>query len=238
MPKRRRTTATNNNRYRKRKSAYGRPSRKFVDYRPRIQMRNIGTGRQGMAPQCKTTLVYYDRILLTGALNTIALQRMNLNGCYKPDYDNAGHQPRFWDQVSSTYSRYLVDSCSYEVIFSPSSTTGTFICGVVPSNAPAPTFNNNWPEFPLAKHKEFPFTTEANLDRTFRGRVYLPDLHGQTYSEFKNDDNNEALTNTIPVNAAILHILCNNTQSTYSCIVSIKLTYKVTLYDPVTPFQS
>lgn len=55
-----------------------------------------------------TTLRYCETYSLTSTASSIAKQVFRMNSIYDPDFTNTGHQPYYFDQLSTLYDHYVV----------------------------------------------------------------------------------------------------------------------------------
>jgi len=141
MPKDARMTT-----YRRRYRPYParkRPARRVasVTKKPRFSIPNlrlnVPRGIFGLPEELKTVLRYVDTYTLTSSTQAVAKQSMRLNSLHDPDSTGVGHQPLYYDQLSSIYGRYVVLCSTMTATFSalPSAIataqpSGPMLCGV------------------------------------------------------------------------------------------------------------
>lgn len=141
MPKDARMTS-----YRRRYRPYParkRPVRRVasVTKKPRFNIPNlrlnVPRGIFGLPEELKTVLRYVDTYTLTSSTQAVAKQSMRLNSLHDPDSTGVGHQPLYYDQLSSIYGRYVVLCSTMTATFSalPSAIataqpSGPMLCGV------------------------------------------------------------------------------------------------------------
>lgn len=90
----------------------------------------------GFPEVLRTTLRYQDNYTLTSSSGSAAQQIFRLSSLFDPDFSGTGHQPLYFDQISSIYLNYRVRYAKMHVTFLPLSddtevtTTGPFQVGV------------------------------------------------------------------------------------------------------------
>lgn len=112
--------------------------RSMTVYRPRkkraakkydqgvITKLNIRRGIFGFPDTLRTQLRYADVFILTSTVGSVAEHAMRMNSLYDPDFTGTGHQPYFYDQLASVYSRYSVVKSTMKCKFSlVANSTGT-----------------------------------------------------------------------------------------------------------------
>lgn len=76
-------------------------------------------------PRTKVRLKYVDLITLDPATSTFTDYVFRANSPHDPDYTGIGHQPLYWDQLSSRYEKYVVTGAKLKMSFIPTtSSTG------------------------------------------------------------------------------------------------------------------
>jgi len=55
------------------------------------------------------------------------------NSCYDPDYTSAGHQPRYYDQYATIYSKYLVLGSSIKISMMNNAGTSPVFMVIIPA---------------------------------------------------------------------------------------------------------
>lgn len=116
MPRRYRKYNKSNKRYHKRNYRFKRRFKKD------ISRSIITTQDYGFPDTYKTKLKInvYAHLVATGTTNNWVYRA---NSLFDPEYAMGGNQPRYYDQLSAIYNKYLVLSCKAKVEFSNQSTT-------------------------------------------------------------------------------------------------------------------
>lgn len=89
----------------------------------------------GLPDKLTTNLVYSDSFSLDpSSLTPIPTKRFRWNSCYDPDFEVAGGQPTYFDQIAALYAKFLVNGAKMTAVFSRGSGTtaniGPYICGI------------------------------------------------------------------------------------------------------------
>lgn len=79
---------------------------------------NVPRGIFGLPEDINTVLRYVDTYTLTSSTNAVAKQSMRMNSLHDPDSTGVGHQPLYYDQLSSIYGRYNVICATMTATFS------------------------------------------------------------------------------------------------------------------------
>ena len=130
---------------------------RYTKSRPRRQQDEVKTSIPkaiGFPDRIQTTLRYSDIWgLAPGAQAGQYTYRGN--SLFDPDYTSTGHQPRYFDQYSAVYSKYLVTSSSIKVsVMNDVGTSPVFV--VVFPSTDIPTLLTGAPaaEYPRAKQSK------------------------------------------------------------------------------------
>jgi len=188
----------------------------------------------GFEPHKYMTFKY--TMLLTNSLptGTGAQQTMNLNSLFDPDRTGAGHQPLYYDQITTIYNRYRVLKTRWKVTFAPA--TNPVYAIVVPINGllssaitTAATFETA-AENPRAKSS----TVGTSVPYTVNGGIALNDLNGCSITEYLADDRFESVITTSPSEVITLVIgIYNPNGVTVAVNMSIEIHYYADLHDPI-----
>lgn len=96
----------------------------------------------GFPDRLSTKLIYADVITLTTPAGAGATQyySFRMNSCYDPDLTSTGHQPQWWDQLTTVYNNYRVKGSKITATFSPytvsltGAVAGPYIVGITTSS--------------------------------------------------------------------------------------------------------
>lgn len=156
---------------------------------------------------------------------------------YDPYVAVGGHQPMFFDQYAAMYRRYVVYGIAYSLdIVTDQTTNGPLFVTMVPSGVGAtPTT--------ISLARERPGTKETTVSHGYKGRMkgYLSasKMLGVSRRKLITDDQYSALVSANPSQMAYLTLnVWNQTASSISCYVSIRLTFYCRFFDPQDPSQS
>lgn len=162
----------------------------------------------------------------------------NLNSIYDPNRTGTGHQPLGHDQWYTFYSKYRVYGVTYDVSLTNMNADAVIQGGVV--NA-AGAFGG-WTdqavmEQPHMKRFNLSSVNSGKNQARIRGYVSLPQLRGQTSSQYRFDStNNEATFNENPNALVCMNVLFRSlNDSALSKPVlywTVKLTYHTELIQP------
>ncbi len=209
----------------------------------RKRVKNRPAGRP--AKRAKTSKLYSVTPVPSGmTVNMVYVQSVNINtgtgfgseifrlaSIFDPAFSIGGHQPLGHDQWAQLYQRYRVIGADYEVHFvNCSDTNNPQIVGAFVSETSAVGFNNIL-EYAGGKLTLLQSNEKGRV--TFRDTVDIAKFEGDLGSKYDKDYT--AAFGTNPVRDIFLHVGgLNNTGGT-QCIIeaTIKITYKVRLYDKV-----
>lgn len=220
-------------RYSKKRLSSRRSKRRITTFRRRSKYARRRTNLvsssplTGIASNVKTVLKYHTRFPLSLTSGVINDYKFNLNSLFDPDLTATGHQPLYFDQLSSIYSRYRVWKVSW-VIKPISDSSSSCETTVVPTNSSTSFSNSDTAaEYPRAVYKQW----NGSLPTTFRGWSYLPSLTGVTPSAYRSDDRFQAGVSESPIEVMPLHIV-NISSSSINIIVDVQLKFHCEFYDP------
>lgn len=77
-------------------------------------------------------LKYSEVVSITCTSGAVGTYVFRLNSPYDPNFSGSGHQPYYFDEMTSLYTTYVVYGCSAEVEFS-SGSTSAITCAMHPS---------------------------------------------------------------------------------------------------------
>lgn len=193
------------------------------------KMVNVNRALGPLAQRYITSMKYTETFTLSSLVNAY---RFRMNGGYDPNYTGGGHQPYGWDQLSAIYNRYRVISCAW-TINAVNTNSEAFRITALPSNdVVSPTDPSNSMENPRCRWMvQFPYAPS----KTLKGKIYLPSLVGRNKAQYLADDRYQALTTSVPDEAALLNIFlgamddASYPAGSTKCVIN--LTYKVEFFD-------
>jgi len=174
-------------------------------------------------------LLYADTYTLNpGAAGIASVQIMNLSSIHDPDFTGVGHQPLGHDQLEPLYERYQVWKVDFEIEFGNTDLPG---CGVgyrisdssSSSTDPRLQLENGNGEWGLIGYS-------GSGHKTFRGTVWLNNVHGIGYKQYMSNDDYGAPFGSNPTEGGYLHIWCDGLGGDVNgCKTRVRLTYHVKL---------
>lgn len=194
---------------------------------------NINPNRGPIAQRLITKLKYNEGF---GSAATPIDYVWNLNSIFDPNQTGTGHQPYGHDTLALLYNRYRVIKTSF-ILRAASGTAGTYTARVVvgANNAvTAYTDANLAAESP--NFRTF-FVQNGTNNLHIKGSYYLPQLTGQTETEYKGDDRFAALFGASPTENLCLHVVNagpgdNTSPGTDIIVYNITLIFHVECWDP------
>nr|UOF80607.1 capsid protein [Cressdnaviricota sp.] len=194
-------------------------------------------GNPGFPDEFNTKLVYIGSATLAGGVPTPNAHVMNANGLYDPDDTSTGHQPKYYDQLTAMYGKYLVYGVKYEVQFNNGASTAAF--GVVTFNE---TDISGRTVESLQENRYSQLVslgqTAGSATATVKGYMSMAKLHGQAHID--SDPNQYASATSNPTDKAYMIIKVSSCDGTSNANVYIKfkLTYYCKFKDLQDPGQS
>lgn len=95
--------------------------------------RSIASLGLGFPAKLVQTLRYCENVTMTTGA-TLARQHFSANGLYDPNTSGTGHQPAYFDQMSTFYNHYVVMGSRCKITFAPANTSlasGFWIAGLL-----------------------------------------------------------------------------------------------------------
>jgi hypothetical protein len=185
-----------------------------------------------LKPRVVSSLVYSDVVTVIVATTVVGTYVYRMNSLFKPDKNNAGHQPYGFPELAAIYNRYRVFRFAYEIRVP--NTSGDLILSTAMFNGVTPTINtaatfNVLTEYPRSVTK----TTGGGANEVvFRNRVNLNKVTGCSFNQYSSDDRFQALFNANPTE---IFELCfgyyNPTIASVTLQILFKLTYTAELFD-------
>lgn len=160
-------------------------------------------------------------------------QLWNLNSIFDPDRTGVGHQPMSHDEYAQLYNRYRVMKCFWNISIQKNDVDTESLYMVVCATNTTPTLT-----YETAGEQKGAKTIIVNNNgagvQTIRGSTRINVLTGETLSEFRGDDENEATMSTSPTTTAILHLVTgSNTAQVTAFHVHVLLVYYVEVFDRI-----
>ncbi len=179
--------------------------------------------------EMKVKLVYFQTGYHTTSSGGVPYDyQFRLNSIFDPDYTSTGHQPLGYDQYAAFFNRYRVDSALVNASFSCDVQVQ---CTLLCNNSQASiTAQSEGEESPLSSTKMFTPGMSCNINRHFD----LPIVNGVTKTVYESDDRYQSLFSANPTEVLNLHVLTTVVDnSSKNVFRSVKITYYVTLFDPI-----
>lgn len=108
-------------------------------------------GAQGVADSVRTILTYSDVIAISPG-GVIGQYTFRGNSCFDPDYTASGHQPQYYDQLATLYTRYRVYGSKITVSAINEQVASALQVTIVPSSEITTFTTSTYPlEHPYAK---------------------------------------------------------------------------------------
>ncbi len=218
---------------------YRRRRKKFRRFRRRRRgtRRKMGVGfrARGFPRQFAMTLVYGASATLDPAAAAIAELTIRANGPQDPVVIGAGHQPRYFDQMSPLYERYRVVGAKIECKVVQAGTSQASLFGIILNNQPAVVdAQNDFIEDPSARH--IVVGLQTGVTQTISHYFSLAKAAGRE----KNDDVYTAATTGLPEEQWYFHIgtFALNALDPSAMQFTFKVFYRVIFHDRLVPGES
>lgn len=159
----------------------------------------------------------------------------NMNSIYDPDRSGVGHQPLGHDQWAAFYDKYRVYRLSYDITLTNMNADSPIQCGLGLAPAAFGSFTDQG-VFEQSHIKRFTLSTvnAGGNTRRLRGSVSLPQIIGQTSTQYKTDIQNAATFNNNPSTLCCLNILARAVNQGVAPVIfmAVTLTYHVECFQP------
>lgn len=196
-------------------------------------------------PILECDLLYSAQLSITGTTsiaNSGTAQVFRLNSLFDPDLTNAGHQPRYYDQLTNVYSIYRVLSVAFEVEFYHPTTTTMWVGAAITNSRDSyslttATINN-------VRESDGSWVQPMRGDDTplvLRATKNIWDAEGISYAHWLGNDNYEALIGANPGQSPTLQLCCGDTAapvSVSSMYLTIKMIFRCKMWGRNTPSGS
>lgn len=213
----------------------------------KIMALNQRTVQRGYSPFGNTYLAklpYCEDLIMTTSVggNAAVVHRWRLNGMADPNQTGAGHQPRFFDQLTPLYGKYRVHGAFVSATFNDPGADGIFVGvnvynSVVAQGSVEGKLTSDIRERKLAT--VYPLNNSGTQHKTISFYVPIAKIMGQTAAQYTADLNTGAAVSGDPVSQAWLEtFVVSPTQGAISVSLSLKITYYVTFGDYKAPEQS
>lgn len=171
---------------------------------------------------------------LASSVGGLQTYLFNLNSLYDPDRTGTGHQPLGLDQWAGFYSRYRAYRCTYQLTLTNLDPNQSANVAFTASNG-VPTYNATSAfEQPQARVAALAPRDGASKVVMY-GSIDLARLNGKTHTQYKTDDNTQAVIGSNPVEQLIGAVCAAPTISASELNIgyTIKLTFHAELFDPI-----
>jgi len=152
-------------------------------------------------------------------------QVFRLSSIHDPDFTGVGHQPLGHDQLADLYERYQVYKVDFEIEASGLDINSLQRIGYRLSDSSSVTtdsralYENGNGEFAV-------ISPYGNNGRSFRGSVWVNEVHGVSYKQYMSNDDYGANFGSNPVEEAYLHVMADGLGvDTDGIRFAIRLTY-------------
>lgn len=198
---------------------------------------NTVVSRGPVAPRTIVRLKYNENYLTPG---TTIDHVWNINSIFDPNRTGTGHQPLGYDQYAAFYNRYRVYRCDYIINIAALLSAENYKVSVGATNSASTiTTANLAAEQPTFVSKSFSNASPTTL----KGSWYLPNVNGQTATQYKADDRFQAIFNADPAEVILMHIVVSSIGSgaapaANAVGIDVTLIYHVEMFDHIQLGQS
>jgi len=190
-------------------------------------------------PRMAVSFKYNDVISIAIGAGIIGQYTYRMNSIFKPDKNNPGHQPFYFDSLSPIYNRYCVWRFRYRVRVP--NTTGDLILVMASFNGLSPTINTLAGFNTACEYfgRVIRTTGGGANEVIFTKSIYLPMLNGVSAQVYGSDDRFQSLVTTNPTELFEFNIVYYNpTVAATTAQFEVLLTYDCELYDMITQGES
>jgi len=213
-----------------------RPKKKYQTYTSPGRILGLTNRDYGFPDRLSTKLIYCDTVALTNTSGGVGYNTFRLNSCYDPDLTNVGHQPQWWDQLTTVYNNYRVKGAKITVTFCSivnATTTGPYVVGITTSSTSTLSASSNY------SLEEDANGTNAILEGP-TGSNNVKTL-SSTYSPLRDcgvdpyDDTLQAVYNASPSRLYYAHVWAKDlaTANTGYVYATIKLEMQVEMFNRI-----
>jgi hypothetical protein len=166
-----------------------------------------------------------------GSAAAWADRTMNISSAFDPDFTGAGHQPRYFDQLSAIYSAYRVLWVDYEITVACVADIGV-ACTLIPSTQGGALTAAGFPEELPGASKTL-VTGNYQPPCRFVGRAYPHRIWGTSAQQWAIDDNSVAYIGASPTNLTYLHIYAASMDGSTNVAATcqVRLNFKCEMLD-------
>jgi hypothetical protein len=178
--------------------------------------------------------VYTDTRDITSTSGVYASYVYRMNSTFDPDLTGAGYQPYGRDQLAAIYSKYRVNSFSWDIEnyfqSDPSLSLSAGTACAPSQSSSSMTVIQNLSNMPWGRSH---ISTANGSVAHYRGSLPLKNFLGQTPQQFLADDSNESVVGGNPAQSCFFHIGQQNNNAD-TCIITwiVRLTFDVTYFAP------
>lgn len=179
-------------------------------------------------------LPYFTSGQLNSALGAFVQQTFNLNSLFDPDRTGIGHQPLGFDEWKPFYNRYRVFKVDYVITLTNLDPDQAANVAVINQNAVTTWVDDSVFEQPNSFYSCLAPRDGSASRKVIKGSVYLPRLNGQSSTQYKANENSQAITTVSPVEILTQSIVTHPTLagSEVNIGYAIKYIYHTELFDP------
>jgi hypothetical protein len=178
------------------KSKKRQPLQQRLQAKLKIPM-NLGIG---FPEQVTMTHKYVDEFTLTSALGVMANYRFRATGMFDPNHTAAGHQPAYFDTMSSIYDNWVVQSSVIDLLFVPTSALSAPMAIGVALNDDVTTIPTTFVQYEESSHVNVNYipiqdASPRRLRVTYRSKNVFPFPVGGEWGSATADPGVEVIFN-------------------------------------------
>jgi len=191
----------------------------------------VPRGITGIPLRSKAKLNYADIVDLSLSTATNVVYSFNSNSLFKPDYANAGHQPRYFDQYAALYNRYIVTRVDIDVTFNNNDTTDPVFVNLHGAIGAPTTSAGTTAELPFHSPTK---RASGYQNPTLKLSLDLVKMAGVTRQTYISDDRFQALVTASPselMTCGIYVTSASNGNISATCSAFVILTYHCEFFE-------
>lgn len=190
------------------------------------QPSKVKLGKQPFPKQLYNTVVYAERVTLTCDGSGRASFSFNANSLYDPNASGTGHQPLYFDQLTTIYDHYTVLKSTIRVAFnsdaSSTAANGISFGVIVDDDATPPTSNfSSFAERRMGSWQTFQYPGSQPKDI-----YYTADMKAIHGSVIGNDNlQGSATASPVEITSFIVWVDAGVNANSHSIIMDVCITY-------------